>query len=62
VNLVLVVINRFTKRILYLLIIKNIDTPILIDLIYREIILYSSVLDLFITDIVVSLLVDTRVY
>ena len=49
-NLVLVVVNRFTKRVLYLLITKNIDTPILIDLIYREIVLYSSVLDLFITD------------
>jgi len=50
VNSVLVVVNRFTKRILYLPITKNIDTPILIDLIYYEIILYSGVLDLFITD------------
>jgi len=50
VNSVLVVVNHFTKRILYLPTIKNIDTPILIDLIYREIILYSGVLDLFITD------------
>jgi len=50
VNLVLVVVDRFTKRILYLPIIKNINTPILADLIYRKIILYSGVLDLFITD------------
>ncbi len=49
-NLVLVVVDRFTKRILYLPIIKNINTPILADLIYRKIILYSGVLDLFITD------------
>jgi len=50
VNLVLVVVNRFTKRVLYLPITKNIDAPALVDLIYREIILYSGVLDLFITD------------
>ncbi len=49
-NSVLVVVNRFTKRILYLPITRNIDTPTLIDLIYREIMLYSSVLDLFIID------------
>ncbi len=49
-NLVLVVVDRFTKRVLYLPRTKNIDTPILIDLIYREIILYSGVLDLFIID------------
>ncbi len=49
-NSVLVVVDRFTKRILYLLITKNINAPILADLIYREIMLYSGVLDLFITD------------
>jgi len=50
VNLVLVVVDRFIKRILYLPIIKNINTPVLIDLIYYKIILYSGVLVLFITD------------
>ncbi len=49
-NLVLVVVDRFIKRILYLPIIKNINTPVLIDLIYYKIILYSGVLVLFITD------------
>jgi len=50
VNSVLVIVDRFTKRLLYLPITKNIDAPILVDLIYREIVLYSGVLDLFITD------------
>jgi len=47
---VLVIVDRFTKRVLYLPTTKDIDTPRLVDLIYREIILYGGVLDSFITD------------
>ncbi len=50
VNSVLVIVDRFTKRVLYLPTTKDIDTPRLVDLIYREIILYGGVLDSFITD------------
>ncbi len=46
----LVIVDRFTKRVLYLPTTKDINTPRLIDLIYREIVLYSGVLDSFIID------------
>ena len=50
VDSVLVVVDRFTKRVLYLPTTKKIDAPALADLIYREIVLYSGVPDSFVTD------------
>jgi len=50
VNSVLVIVDRFTKRVLYLPTTKNVDAPGLADLIYREVVLYSGVPDSFVTD------------